>query len=124
MIYGFCIMTGFLLKHNVCNSLSYMLLLSPCFTIYANFESLLDSVMVFDELNQREIKPSNTLISGYAYNRLCQDAVKTFLLAIMDLKPNNYAFGPLVSAISRAQVISLKYSQQMPLFSDKAWTID
>ncbi|CAL8177660.1 unnamed protein product, partial [Prunus armeniaca] len=69
MIHGFCIKTGFLSKHNVCNSL------------------------------------------GYAPNGLCHDALKTFLVATMESKPNNYTFGSVLSAIGDAQDISLKYGQ-------------
>ncbi|CAL2269325.1 unnamed protein product [Prunus armeniaca] len=42
MIHGFCIKTGFLSKHNVCNSL---------ITMYAKLESMHDSIKVFEELN-------------------------------------------------------------------------
>ncbi|CAL2275170.1 unnamed protein product [Prunus armeniaca] len=62
MIHGFCIKTGFLSKHNVCNSL---------ITMYAKFESMLDSIKVFEQLNSREIISWNALISGYAQNTGC-----------------------------------------------------
>ncbi|CAL2280952.1 unnamed protein product [Prunus armeniaca] len=42
MIHGYCIKTGFLSKHNVCNSL---------ITMYAKLESMHDSIEVFEELN-------------------------------------------------------------------------
>ncbi|PQP94810.1 pentatricopeptide repeat-containing protein [Prunus yedoensis var. nudiflora] len=103
MIHGFCIKTGFLSKHNVCNSL---------ITMYAKFESMNDSIKVFEELNSREIISWNALISGYAQNRLCQDALKTFLVATMESKPNNYTFGSVLSAIGDAQDISLKFGQR------------
>ncbi|CAL8113691.1 unnamed protein product [Prunus armeniaca] len=102
MIHGFCIKTGFLSKHNVCNSL---------ITMYAKLESMHDSIKVFEELNCREIISWNALISGYAQNGLCQDALKTFLVATMESKPNNYTFGSVLSAIGDAQDISLKYGQ-------------
>ncbi|CAL2281240.1 unnamed protein product [Prunus armeniaca] len=102
MIHGFCIKTGFLSKHNVCNSLIIM---------YAKLESMHDSIKVFEELNYREIISWNALISGYAQNGLCQDALKTFLVATMESKPNNYTFGSVLSAIGDARDISLKYGQ-------------
>ncbi|PQQ20264.1 pentatricopeptide repeat-containing protein [Prunus yedoensis var. nudiflora] len=55
MIHGFCIKTGFLSKHDVCNSL---------ITMYAKFESMPDSIKVFEELNCREIISWIALISG------------------------------------------------------------
>ncbi|KAL6270216.1 hypothetical protein ACE6H2_027127 [Prunus campanulata] len=80
--------------------------------VYAN-ESMHDSIKVFEELNCREIISWNALISGYAQNELCQDALKTFLVATMESKPNNYTFGSVLSAIGDgdAQDISLKYGQ-------------
>ncbi|KAK9947582.1 hypothetical protein M0R45_003199 [Rubus argutus] len=57
MIHGFCIKAGFLSKHNVCNSF---------ITMYAKFESMDDSVKVFEELDYREIISWNALISGDA----------------------------------------------------------
>lgn len=53
MICGYCIKTGLMSKHYVCNSFSIM---------YAKF----DSVKVFDELNYRETISWNALISGHA----------------------------------------------------------
>ncbi|CAL8170307.1 unnamed protein product [Prunus armeniaca] len=73
MIHGFCIKTGFLSKHNVCNSL---------ITMYTKFDSIHDSIK----------------------NGLCQDALKTFLVATMESKPNNYTFGSVLSAIGTVLV--------------------
>ncbi|CAL2280968.1 unnamed protein product [Prunus armeniaca] len=97
MIHGFCIKTGFLSKHNVCNSL---------ITMYAKLESMHDSIKVFEELNCREIISWNALISGYAQNGLCQDALKTFLVATMESKPNNYTFGSVLSPIVTGPIIA------------------
>ncbi|CAL2275144.1 unnamed protein product [Prunus armeniaca] len=44
-------------------------------TMYAKFESMHDSIKVFEQLNCREIISWNALISGYAQNGLCQDAL-------------------------------------------------
>ncbi|CAL9023023.1 unnamed protein product, partial [Prunus brigantina] len=88
MIHGFCIKTGFLTKHNV-----------ECCYFHPHFESMHDSIKVFEELNCRQIISWNALISGYAPNGLCRDALKTFLVATMESKPNNYTFGSVLSAI-------------------------
>ncbi|XP_062010584.1 pentatricopeptide repeat-containing protein At4g32430, mitochondrial [Rosa rugosa] len=114
MIHGFCTKTGFLSKHNVCNSF---------ITMYAKFESMDDSVKVFEELDFREIISWNALISGYAQNRLCQDALKTFLSAIMESTPNNYTFGSVLSAIGDAHDISLKYGQRCHSFLIKLGSV-
>ncbi|CAL2272975.1 unnamed protein product [Prunus armeniaca] len=37
-------------------------------------------------------------------NGLCQDALKTFLVATMESKPNNYTFGSVLSAIGTVLV--------------------
>ncbi|ONH98284.1 hypothetical protein PRUPE_7G240400 [Prunus persica] len=82
-------------------------------TMYAKFESIKKIVIkVFEELNSREIITWNALISGFAQNRLCQDALKTFLVATMESRPNNYTFGSVLSAIGDAQDISLKFGQR------------
>ncbi|PRQ28355.1 putative tetratricopeptide-like helical domain-containing protein [Rosa chinensis] len=114
MIHGFCTKTGFLSKHNVCNSF---------ITMYAKFESMDDSVKVFEELDFREIISWNALISGYAQNGLCQDALKTFLSAIMESRPNNYTFGSVLSAIGDAHDISLKYGQRCLSFLIKLGSV-
>ncbi|CAL8113681.1 unnamed protein product [Prunus armeniaca] len=43
---------------------------------------------------------------GYAQNGLCQDALKTFLVATMESKPNNYTFGLVLSAIVTGPIIA------------------
>ncbi|XP_004288808.1 PREDICTED: pentatricopeptide repeat-containing protein At4g32430, mitochondrial [Fragaria vesca subsp. vesca] len=114
MIHGFCRKTGFLSKHNVCNSF---------ITMYAQFESMDDSFKVFEELDFREIISWNALISGYAQNKLCQDALRTFLSAIMESTPNNYTFGSVLSAIGDAHDISLKYGQRCHSFLIKLGSV-
>ncbi|KAK7843466.1 pentatricopeptide repeat-containing protein [Quercus suber] len=103
MIHGFCIKTSFLSEPNVCNSL---------ITMYAKFEAIQDSLKIFEELNYREIISWNALISGYAQNGLSQEALCTFLSAIMESKPNEYTFGSVLSAIGAAEDISLKQGQR------------
>ncbi|KAL5547884.1 hypothetical protein UlMin_003115 [Ulmus minor] len=102
-VHGFCIKTGFFSEQNICNSL---------ITMYAKFGSMEDCLKVFKELRYREITSWNSLISGFAQNRMFQEAVQMFLLAVTELKPNNYTFGSVLSAIADAEDISLKYGQQ------------
>ncbi|KAB1222709.1 hypothetical protein CJ030_MR2G022148 [Morella rubra] len=103
VVHGFCIKTSFLSEPNVCNSL---------ITMYAKFETMHDSLKIFEELKQREIISWNSLISGYAQNGLSQEAMHTFLSAIIESKPNQYTLGSVLSAISAAEDISLRHGQR------------
>jgi pentatricopeptide repeat protein len=103
MIHGFCMKTSFLSDPNVCNSF---------ITMYAKFETMQDSLKIFEELNCREIISWNALISGYAQNGMSQEALYTFLSAITESKPNQYTFGSVLSAIGAAEDISLKHGQR------------
>ncbi|XP_077229243.1 pentatricopeptide repeat (PPR) superfamily protein [Tasmannia lanceolata] len=103
LIHGFCIKTGFFNELNVCNSF---------ITMYAKFKSMEDSRKVFDELNYRDIVSWNTLISGYAQNELCEEAVQAFSWSILESKPNQFTFGSALSAIASAEPISLTYGRR------------
>ncbi|GLT63289.1 hypothetical protein SLA2020_358630 [Shorea laevis] len=103
MIHGLCVRTNFLSESNVCNSL---------ITMYAKFESIEDSVKIFEELGSTEIISWNALISGYAQNGLCLESLRTFLSAVLECKPNQYTFGSVLSAIGSAEAISLKHGQR------------
>lgn len=102
MIHGLCIKTSFLLKQVVANSF---------ITMYAKFEAMKDSRKIFEELEFRDITSWNALVSGYAQNGLCQEALQTFLSANMEAKPNEYSFGSALSAIASSESISLKHGQ-------------
>lgn len=102
-VHGLCIKADFLSELSVGNSL---------ITMYAKFEMMQDSSRVFIELPYREIISWNALISGYAQNTLCQEALETFLCAIMESKPNEYTFGSVLNAISAGQDISIKHGQR------------
>ncbi|XP_023531439.1 pentatricopeptide repeat-containing protein At4g32430, mitochondrial [Cucurbita pepo subsp. pepo] len=103
MVHGLCIKADFVTELGVGNSL---------ITMYAKFESMQDASRVFMELPYREIISWNALISGYAQNGLCQEALETFLCAIMESKPNEYTFGSVLNAISGGEDISLKHGQR------------
>lgn len=110
MVHGFCIKTSFLSELNVANSFV---------TMYAKFESMADSTKIFEELECREIVSWNALISGYAQNGLFQEALKTFLSARMELRPNQYTFGSVLSAIGAAESISLRHGQSCHCYLTK-----
>ncbi|XP_043690879.1 pentatricopeptide repeat-containing protein At4g32430, mitochondrial [Telopea speciosissima] len=103
MIHGFCIKTGFLSELNVSNSF---------ITMYSKFESMEESKRVFDEQSYREIMSWNALISGYAQNRMCLEALQAFFLAIQESHPNQFTFGSVLSAIGAAEPLSLRLGQR------------
>ena len=102
-IHGVCVKTSFLSELNVSNSL---------ITMYAKFESMMDSMKVFEELKHREIISWNSLISGYDQNGLWQEALQTFLLALMECQPNEFTFGSVLSSIASAEAISMRHGQR------------
>ncbi|CAI0389447.1 unnamed protein product [Linum tenue] len=102
-IHGACLKLGFSLEPNVCNSL---------ITMYAKFKSTDESKRAFDELDHREIITWNALISGYAQNGLSQAAIQTFLSAVTEVKPNQYTFGSVLSAIGAAEDVSLRHGKR------------
>lgn len=103
MIHGVCVKTGFLSELNVSNSL---------ITMYSKFESMRDSEKVFEELNYKEIISWNSLISGYSQNGLWQEALQTFLLALMESQPNEFTFGSVLSSIASAEAISVSHGKR------------
>ncbi|XVF34677.1 hypothetical protein REPUB_Repub18cG0079400 [Reevesia pubescens] len=103
MVHACCVKSNFLSESNVCNSL---------ITMYAKFELVQDSIKVFEELECREIVSWNALISGYAQNGMCLEALRTFLSAVTECKPNQYTFGSVLNAIGSGEYISLKHGQR------------
>lgn len=103
MMHGFCLKTGFLLELNVSNSLISM---------YAKFKSMEDSRKVFEELCFRDIVSWNSLISGYVDNKLYDEALKMFRLAIAETVPTEHTFGSVLSATGSAEAISLRFGQR------------
>ncbi|CAN0854260.1 Pentatricopeptide repeat-containing protein At4g32430, mitochondrial [Linum grandiflorum] len=102
-IHGVCLRTGFSTEPNVCNSL---------ITMYAKFKLMDDSEKVFQELDHREIITWNALISGYAQNGMSQAAIQTFMCAVSEVKPNQYTFGSVLSAIGAAEDVSLRHGKR------------
>ncbi|XP_026454445.1 pentatricopeptide repeat-containing protein At4g32430, mitochondrial-like isoform X1 [Papaver somniferum] len=104
LIHGCCIKTGFITKLNVSNSF---------ITMYAKFEYMEEARKVFNELSHGEIVSWNALISGYAQNGLYQEALETFLSAIMEfLRPNKFTFGSVLNAIASAEPVSLRHGRR------------
>lgn len=103
MIHGFSVKTGLFKKLNVSNSF---------ITMYAKFESIKESVKVFEELSYKDIISWNALISGYAQNGQCHEALQTFLSAIMESQPNQFSFGSVLCAIGAAEDISMRHGQR------------
>lgn len=102
MVHGFCIKTSFVTEMNVAN----------CFiTMYARFKAMEDSKKVFNELECREIVSWNALISGYDQNGMYQEAVHTFSIARLHLRPNHYSFGSVLSAIGASESISIRHGE-------------
>eukprot|EP00268_Persea_americana_P033635 TRINITY_DN33292_c0_g1_i1.p1 TRINITY_DN33292_c0_g1~~TRINITY_DN33292_c0_g1_i1.p1 ORF type:complete len:725 (-),score=126.73 TRINITY_DN33292_c0_g1_i1:395-2569(-) len=97
-VHGLCVRTGFSSELNVSN----------CFiTMYAKFKSMEEAKKVFDDMNYREIISWNALISGYAQNELCQEALDTFSLSLLESVPNNFTLGSVLSAIASAEAVPL-----------------
>ncbi|KAL9689122.1 hypothetical protein QQ045_033554 [Rhodiola kirilowii] len=103
MVHGHCTKAGFLSELNVCNSFVSM---------YAKFESMGDTLKVFDEISYREIETWNALISGYAQNGMSKESVEAFYSAVENLRPTQYTFGSVLNAIADAEAISLQHGQQ------------
>ncbi|CAL2279935.1 unnamed protein product [Prunus armeniaca] len=91
-----------------------------CIDEMANEDLVFHGMQYYQVTLKREIMGLRRFLSllrwwekgwGYAPNGLCHDALKTFLVATMESKPNNYTFGSVLSAIGDAQDISLKYGQ-------------
>ncbi|KAL5975294.1 hypothetical protein ACLOJK_031973 [Asimina triloba] len=71
-----------------------------------------ESQRVFDELKYKEVVSWNALMSGYAQNGLCQEALEIFSLMIWEENPNQFTFGSILSSIASADAVSLMHGQQ------------
>ncbi|GAB2210556.1 hypothetical protein Droror1_Dr00015824 [Drosera rotundifolia] len=103
MMHGLCVKANFISESNISNSL---------ITMYAKFESMMESEKVFEDLLQKEVVTWNALISGYVQNELYQDALEAFSMAITETRPNGYSFGSVLNAIGYAENISLRQGQR------------
>lgn len=103
MMHGMCFMSGIAAQLNVSNSLV---------TMYANLGFVEESNKIFKSIEHKEIISWNAMISGYAQNRLCEEALETFSSLLLHSKPNQYTFGSILSAISFVQTVPLSYGQR------------
>ncbi|ONK66610.1 uncharacterized protein A4U43_C06F10140 [Asparagus officinalis] len=103
MIHGICFKTGILSEVNVSNSL---------ITMYAKLGYTVESRKIFDEMSYKEVISWNSLISGYAQNDQCEEALRAFSSLLTHCMPNQYTFGSILSVITAAQTMSLTYGQQ------------
>ncbi|CAA7409888.1 unnamed protein product [Spirodela intermedia] len=106
-IHGFCFKAGVRGSRNVCNSLV---------TMYAKWGSMEASRRVFDGMDSAEDAVSwNALISGYAQNGMCEEAMRAFSSMMMTsrCRPNDFTFGSVVSAVASAEeTVCLTYGQR------------
>ncbi|XP_039024224.1 pentatricopeptide repeat-containing protein At4g32430, mitochondrial-like [Hibiscus syriacus] len=111
MVHACCVKSNFLSESKVCSSL---------ITMYANFELIQDSIKVFEKLESKGIDLWNALISGYSQNGMFTEALRTYLSAIKECKPDQYTFGSVLNAIGSCGHISLKHGQRCHLHLIKA----
>lgn len=102
MIHAVCLKTGLSDKAAAVNSL---------ITMYAKLRLLDDARMVFGLMPHPEIIAWNALISGYAQNEMCQDALEAFLSMVKIMKPNETTFASILSAVTAVQTVSMAYGQ-------------
>ncbi|KZV46776.1 pentatricopeptide repeat-containing protein mitochondrial-like [Dorcoceras hygrometricum] len=110
VVHGLCIKSNFLSEVNVAN----------CFiTMYGKFKFLEDCIMVFEELNYRDIISWNALLSGYSLNGMYQEALQVFLLVSLESRPNPYTFGSVLHAIASSESLPLRQGQLCHCFIRK-----
>ncbi|XP_020595175.1 pentatricopeptide repeat-containing protein At4g32430, mitochondrial-like, partial [Phalaenopsis equestris] len=103
MIHGVCFKTRFFTNVYVSNTL---------ITMYAKLSSMGAARKIFEEMEDKETVSWNSLISGYAQNGLCEEALRAFSSAILYCVPNHYTFASVISAVTSAQTIYLTYGQR------------
>ncbi|CAD6216731.1 unnamed protein product [Miscanthus lutarioriparius] len=102
MIHAVCLKTGLSDKAAAANSL---------ITMYAKLRRMDDARVVFSLMPHPEIIAWNALISGYAQNEMCQDALEAFLAMVKIMKPNETTFASILSAVTAVETVSMAYGQ-------------
>ena len=102
MIHAVCLKTGLSDKAAAANSL---------ITMYAKLRRMDDARMIFSLIPHPEIIAWNALISGYAQNEMCQDALEAFLAMMKIMKPNETTFASILSAVTAVETVSMAYGQ-------------
>uniref|UniRef100_A0A0D9X2R3 Pentacotripeptide-repeat region of PRORP domain-containing protein n=1 Tax=Leersia perrieri TaxID=77586 RepID=A0A0D9X2R3_9ORYZ len=80
-------------------------------TMYAKARSMDDARKVFDIMPRREIIAWNAMISGYAQNDRCNDALELFSSMSKCLTPNETTLASVVSAVTAVETVSMAYGQ-------------
>lgn len=102
MVHAVCIKTGLSDKPAAANSL---------ITMYAKLRRMDDARMIFGLMPHPEVIAWNALISGYAQNEMCQDALEAFLSMVKITKPSETTFASILSAVTAVETVSMAYGQ-------------
>ncbi|CAM0907361.1 unnamed protein product [Alopecurus aequalis] len=102
MLHAMCLKTGVSDKPAASNSL---------ITMYAKLRRMDDARTVFDLMPRREIIAWNALISGYAQNEQCTDALEVFSWMVRCLKPSETTFASVISAVTAVDTVSMAYGE-------------
>uniref|UniRef100_A0A8I6WKY1 Pentatricopeptide repeat-containing protein n=2 Tax=Hordeum vulgare subsp. vulgare TaxID=112509 RepID=A0A8I6WKY1_HORVV len=102
MIHGVCLKTGVSDKVAASNSL---------ITMYAKLRRMGDARTVFDLMPRRETIAWNALISGYAQNEQCSDALEAFSWMVKCLRPDETTFASVISAVTGVETVSMAYGE-------------
>ncbi|TKW36401.1 hypothetical protein SEVIR_2G438200v4 [Setaria viridis] len=102
MIHAVCLKTGVSNKAAAANSL---------ITMYAKLQCMDDARMVFNLTPHPEIIAWNALISGYAQNEKCEDALEVFSSMVKSMKPNETTFASVLSAVTSVETVPMAYGQ-------------
>ncbi|CAL5061102.1 unnamed protein product [Urochloa decumbens] len=102
MIHTVCLKTGVSDKAAAANSL---------ITMYAKLQRMDGARTVFNLMPRPEIIAWNALISGYAQNEKCEDALEVFSSMVKSMKPNETTFASVLSAVTSVETVSMAYGQ-------------
>ncbi|RLN33873.1 pentatricopeptide repeat-containing protein [Panicum miliaceum] len=80
-------------------------------TMYAKLQRMDDAKMVFNLMPHPEIIAWNALISGYAQNEKCEDALEVFSSMVKSMKPNETTFASVLSAVTSVETVPMAYGQ-------------
>ncbi|KAK1678030.1 hypothetical protein QYE76_038878 [Lolium multiflorum] len=80
-------------------------------TMYAKLRRMEDARTVFDLMPCRDIIAWNALISGYAQNEQCTDALEVFSGMVKYLRPTETTFASVISAVTAVETVSMTYGE-------------
>jgi pentatricopeptide repeat protein len=102
MIHAVCLKSSLSDKATASNSL---------ITMYAKLRRMDDARTVFDLMAHRDIIAWNALISGYAQNEQCTDALEVFSWMVKCLRPTETTFASVISAVTAVERVSMAYGE-------------